>query len=476
MSENKLNVIDLHKRYGEHEVLKGVSLQANAGDVISIIGSSGSGKSTFLRCINFLEKPSEGSIVVNGQTINLVRDKDGQLKVADKNQLRLLRTRLTMVFQHFNLWSHMTVLENVMEAPIQVLGLSKQEARERAVKYLAKVGIDERAQGKYPVHLSGGQQQRVAIARAIVNEPEVLLLDEPLAALDLKMRKDMQMELKEMHKSLGITFVYVTHDQEEALTLSDTIVVMSEGKIQQIGTPIDIYNEPINSFVADFIGESNILNGTMIHDKLVRFCGTEFECVDEGFGENTPVDVVIRPEDLYIFPVSEMAQLVGVVETSIFKGVHYEMTVLCGGYEFLVQDYHHFEVGAEVGLLVKPFDIHIMKKERVCNTFEGKLLDATHVEFLGCNFECVPVEGIAFDTNVKVEVDFEKVILQDNEEDGTLTGEVKFILYKGDHYHLTVLSDWDENVFVDTNDVWDDGDRVGITIPPDAIRIVKITD
>jgi spermidine/putrescine ABC transporter, ATP-binding protein PotA len=324
--------------------------------------------------------------------------------------------------------------------------------------------------------LSGGQQQRVAIARAIVNEPEVLLLDEPLAALDLKMRKDMQMELKEMHKSLGITFVYVTHDQEEALTLSDTIVVMSEGKIQQIGTPIDIYNEPINSFVADFIGESNILNGTMIHDKLVRFCGTEFECVDEGFGENTPVDVVIRPEDLYIFPVSEMAQLTGVVQTSIFKGVHYEMTVLCGGYEFLVQDYHHFEVGAEVGLLVKPFDIHIMKKERVCNTFEGKLQDATHVEFLGCTFECASVEGLESGTDVKVEVDFDKVILQDNEEDGTLTGEVKFILYKGDHYHLTVWSDWDENVFVDTNDVWDDGDRVGITIPPDAIRVIKITD
>ena len=324
--------------------------------------------------------------------------------------------------------------------------------------------------------LSGGQQQRVAIARAIVNEPEVLLLDEPLAALDLKMRKDMQMELKEMHKSLGITFVYVTHDQEEALTLSDTIVVMSEGKIQQIGTPIDIYNEPINSFVANFIEESNILNGTMIHDKLVRFCGTEFECVDEGFGENTPVDVVIRPEDLYIFPVSDMAQLTGVVQTSIFKGVHYEMTVLCGGYEFLVQDYHHFEVGAEVGLLVKPFDIHIMKKERGCNTFEGKLLDTTHVEFLGCNFECVPVEGIESNEDVKVEVDFDKVVLQDNEEDGTLTGEVKFILYKGDHYHLTVFSDWDENLFVDTNDVWDDGDRVGITIPPDAIRVIKITD
>ena len=184
MSENKLNVIDLHKHYGEHEVLKGVSLQANAGDVISIIGSSGSGKSTFLRCINFLEKPSAGSIVVSGQNIGLVRDKDGQLKVADKNQLRLLRTRLTMVFQHFNLWSHMTVLENVMEAPIQVLGLSKHEARERAVKYLAKVGIDERAQGKYPVHLSGGQQQRVSIARALAMEPEALLFDEPTSALD----------------------------------------------------------------------------------------------------------------------------------------------------------------------------------------------------------------------------------------------------------------------------------------------------
>jgi spermidine/putrescine transport system ATP-binding protein len=279
--------------------------------------------------------------------------------------------------------------------------------------------------------------------------------------------------LKEMHKSLGITFVYVTHDQEEALTLSDTIVVMSEGRIQQIGTPIDIYNEPINSFVADFIGESNILNGVMIHDKLVRFCNTEFECVDEGFGENMPVDVVIRPEDLYIFPVSEAAQLTGVVQSSVFKGVHYEMTVLCNGYEFLVQDYHHFEVGALVGLLVKPFDIHIMKKERVCNTFEGKLIDETHVEFLGCNFECAPVTGIEAGSEVKVEVGFDNVILQDNEEDGALTGEVKFILYKGDHYHLTVLSDWDENVFVDTNDVWDDGDRVGITIPPDGIRVIK---
>ena len=459
-----LNVKGVKKFYGQGEgrimVLKGIECIIEKGEICVLLGPSGSGKSTLLNLIGGIEDIDEGSIFVDQQDLGVMSSKElGQYR----------RKTLGFIFQSYHLVPHLTVKENIesgaylSSSPIDIHDL------------LLKLGLEEH-KNKYPNQLSGGQQQRVAIARAIVNEPEVLLLDEPLAALDLKMRKDMQMELKEMHKSLGITFVYVTHDQEEALTLSDTIVVMSEGKIQQIGTPIDIYNEPINAFVADFIGESNILNGTMIHDKLVRFCGTEFECVDEGFGENVPVDVVIRPEDLYIFPVSEMAQLVGVVETSIFKGVHYEMTVLCGGYEFLVQDYHHFEVGAEVGLLVKPFDIHIMKKERVCNTFEGKLLDATHVEFLGCNFECVPVEGIAFDTNVKVEVDFEKVILQDNEEDGTLTGEVKFILYKGDHYHLTVLSDWDENVFVDTNDVWDDGDRVGITIPPDAIRIVKITD
>ena len=286
------------------------------------------------------------------------------------------------------------------------------------------------------------------------------------------MRKDMQMELKEMHKSLGITFVYVTHDQEEALTLSDTIVVMSEGRIQQIGTPTDIYNEPINSFVADFIGESNILNGVMVKDKLVHFCDRDFECVDEGFGEQVPVDVVIRPEDLYIFPVSDMAQLRGVVQSCIFKGVHYEMVVLCHGYEFVVQDYHAFEAGMEVGLLVKPHDIHIMKKERLCNTFEGKLLDATHVEFLGCEFECAPVDLQKVPLGeVQVEVDFDKIDLQDDAEDGTLTGEVKFILYKGNHYHLTVWSDWDENVFVDTNDVWDDGDHVGISIAPEDIRV-----
>lgn len=441
---------------GVNQVLKNIDLDVEKGELVTLLGPSGCGKSTLLRSLAGLEDVSSGQIILDGEDItNTPVQKRG----------------IGMVFQQYSLFQNMNVEDNIAFG-LKIAKMDKNEIDKKVKAAIEMVDLTGKEKS-YPSQLSGGQQQRVAIARAIVNEPEVLLLDEPLAALDLKMRKDMQMELKEMHKSLGITFVYVTHDQEEALTLSDTIVVMSEGRIQQIGTPIDIYNEPINSFVADFIGESNILNGVMIHDKLVRFCNTEFECVDEGFGENMPVDVVIRPEDLYIFPVSEAAQLTGVVQSSVFKGVHYEMTVLCNGYEFLVQDYHHFEVGALVGLLVKPFDIHIMKKERVCNTFEGKLIDETHVEFLGCNFECAPVTGIEAGSEVKVEVGFDNVILQDNEEDGALTGEVKFILYKGDHYHLTVLSDWDENVFVDTNDVWDDGDRVGITIPPDGIRVIK---
>lgn len=377
MQEDKsiIEVSHVSKYFGDKTALDDVTLNVKKGEFVTILGPSGCGKTTLLRLIAGFQTASEGEIRISGMEIT---------------QTPPHKRPVNTVFQKYALFPHLNVYDNI------AFGLKLKKTPKQTIEKKVKAALKMVGMTDYEYRdvdsLSGGQQQRVAIARAIVNEPEVLLLDEPLAALDLKMRKDMQMELKEMHKSLGITFVYVTHDQEEALTLSDTIVVMSEGKIQQIGTPIDIYNEPINAFVADFIGESNILNGTMIHDKLVRFCGTEFECVDEGFGENVPVDVVIRPEDLYIFPVSEMAQLVGVVETSIFKGVHYE------------------------------------------------------------------------------------VILQDNEEDGTLTGEVKFILYKGDHYHLTVLSDWDENVFVDTNDVWDDGDRVGITIPPDAIRIVKITD
>ncbi|MBQ8673563.1 MAG: polyamine ABC transporter ATP-binding protein [Bacteroides sp.] len=452
-----ISVEHVSKHFGEKTVLDDVNLYVRKGEFVTILGPSGCGKTTLLRLIAGFQTASEGVITISGKDITQTPP-----------HLRPVNT----VFQKYALFPHLNVFNNIAFG----LKLKKMPAatiEKKVTQALRMVGMTD-YEDRHVDSLSGGQQQRVAIARAIVNEPEVLLLDEPLAALDLKMRKDMQMELKEMHKNLGITFVYVTHDQEEALTLSDTIVVMSEGKIQQIGTPIDIYNEPINSFVADFIGESNILNGWMIKDKLVSFAGHEFECVDKGFGENAKVDVVVRPEDIYIFDPSEAAQLTGTVTSSIFKGVHYEMLVQTKeGYELMVQDYHCFEVGHEVGLLVKPFDIHVMKKERTCNTFEGKVTDENHVEFLGCSFECSDTKGLAPDTPVTVEVDFDNVVLEDNEEDGKLTGEVKFILYKGNHYHLTVLTDWDENIFVNTNDVWDDGDRVGITIAPDAIRVIN---
>lgn len=456
-SETKpiIEVRGVSKFFGEKTALDHINLSIKKGEFVTILGPSGCGKTTLLRLIAGFQTASEGVICIAGKEIT---------------QTPPHKRPVNTVFQKYALFPHLNVYDNIAFG-LKLKKLPKDVVLKKVKAALKMVGMTD-YEYRDVNSLSGGQQQRVAIARAIVNEPEVLLLDEPLAALDLKMRKDMQMELKEMHKSLGITFVYVTHDQEEALTLSDTIVVMSEGRIQQIGTPTDIYNEPINSFVADFIGESNILNGVMVKDRLVHFCDRDFECVDEGFGEQTPVDVVIRPEDLYIFPVSDMAQLRGVVQSCIFKGVHYEMVVLCQGYEFVVQDYHAFEAGTEVGLLVKPHDIHIMKKERLCNTFDGKLLDETHVEFLGCTFECAPVDLQQVPLGeVQVEVDFDKIDLQDDAEDGALTGEVKFILYKGNHYHLTVWSDWDENVFVDTNDVWDDGDHVGISIAPEDIRV-----
>ena len=453
-----IEIKNVSKFFGEKVALDNVNLSVRKGEFVTILGPSGCGKTTLLRLIAGFQTASEGMICIGGKEITQTPP-----------HLRPVNT----VFQKYALFPHLNVYDNIAFG-LKLKKMSKTDIEKKVKAALKMVGMTD-YEYRDVNSLSGGQQQRVAIARAIVNEPEVLLLDEPLAALDLKMRKDMQMELKEMHRRLGITFVYVTHDQEEALTLSDTIVVMSEGRIQQIGGPTDIYNEPINAFVADFIGESNILNGVMVKDGLVNFCGRDFECVDKGFGENVPVDVVIRPEDLYIFPVSEAAQLCGKVQSCIFKGVHYEMVVTVGNYEIIVQDYHAFEVGSEVGLLIKPFDIHIMKKERTCNTFEARVIDDTHVEFLGCEFECAPVDRSDASKDwehVKAEVDFDQVVLLDNAEDGMLTGEVKFILYKGDHYHLTVFSDWDENVFVDTNDVWDDGDHVGISIPPHAIRII----
>jgi spermidine/putrescine transport system ATP-binding protein len=453
-----ITVENLSHKFGDKTVLQDINLSIGKGEFVTILGPSGCGKTTLMRLIGGFLNATNGRINIAGKDMTKMPP-----------HLRPVNT----VFQRYALFPHLNVYENIAFG-LQLKKLPKEEIKKRVKQVLKIVTMTDYEERDVDT-LSGGQQQRVAIARAIVNEPEVLLLDEPLAALDLKMRKDMQMEIKAMHKKLGISFLYVTHDQEEAMTLSDRIVVMREGVIQQIGSPVEIYNEPANAFVADFIGESNILNGTMIEDELVEFAGHRFECIDRGFAANEPVEVVVRPEDIYIFEVSDKAQFTGQVTSSIFKGVHYEMLVMTPeGYEFLIQDYHCFDTGKTVGLLVKPSDIQVMKKERLCNTFIGEVVDSRNVKFMDTEFACPEAAKFAEGSEVRVKVDFGDVNLFDNEEEGMLGGVVSFILYKGNHYHLTVSTGDNEHIFVDTNDIWDDGDSVGISISPDAIHLEAI--
>ena len=344
MNHTLVNLTDISKRFGEQVILDKLNLSIRENEFLTLLGPSGCGKTTTLRILGGFESPDSGRVIFDGKDItNLPPNK----------------RNLNTVFQKYALFSHMSIEENIAFG-LKISGKSRAYIRDK-VKYALKLVNLEGYENRLPDSLSGGQQQRVAIARAIVNEPRLLLLDEPLGALDLKLRQDMQYELIRLKNELGITFIYVTHDQEAALTMSDTIVVMNQGYIQQMGTPEDIYNEPQNAFVADFIGESNILPGIMLEDKLVEILGTKFPCVDVGFGKSEPVDVVIRPEDVDLLAPEE-GIIQGVVSHLIFKGVHYEMEVQANGFEWLVHSTDMFPVGQKVGIHVNPFDIQIMHK------------------------------------------------------------------------------------------------------------------
>ena len=344
MSKHLIDLQHISKSYDGQMILDDLNLYIRENEFLTLLGPSGCGKTTTLRLIGGFETPDQGKVIFDGKDITSLPPNKRQLNT---------------VFQKYALFPHMTIAENIAFG-LKIRKKSNAYIQDK-IKYALKLVNLDGFENRTSDSLSGGQQQRIAIARAIVNEPKLLLLDEPLGALDLKLRQDMQYELIRLKNELGITFIYVTHDQEEALTMSDTSVVMNQGYIQQIGTPVDIYNEPENAFVADFIGDSNIIDGIMLEDKLVEILGAKFRCVDTGFGQNRPVDVVIRPEDVDLVK-PDQGIINGVVTHLIFKGVHYEMEVLANGYEWLVHSTDCFPVGTEVGLSVDPFDIQIMNK------------------------------------------------------------------------------------------------------------------
>ena len=351
MSKELIRLKDLTMSFGGETVLDSINLYFNDHEFLTLLGPSGCGKTTTLRIIGGFQTPTSGDVLFEGQRIN---------------DLPPHQRKINTVFQKYALFPHLDVYDNIAFG-LRVAKLDEMEVDRRVSEMLEIVSL-KGFDGRKVTSLSGGQQQRVAIARALVNQPRVLLLDEPLGALDLRLRKDMQNELKRIQQQMGITFIYVTHDQEEALAMSDTVVVMDKGVIQQIGTPEDIYNEPKNAFVADFIGESNILDGVMLTDRLVQIYGKKFDCVDSGFGKNEPVDVVIRPEDVdFVSP--DDGHLCGTVTGSTFKGTFYDIIVDVQGFKWLVQTTDYQPDGASVGLRIEPDAIHVMKKSKYSETF-----------------------------------------------------------------------------------------------------------
>lgn len=470
--DNIIQLKNVYKTYDDKTVVKNASLNIKRGEFVTLLGPSGCGKTTTLRMIAGFEMPTSGQIIFNGEDITNTPP-----------HLRPVNT----VFQKYALFPHLNVFNNIafgLKLKVIPNGTKKNRKGEEVQHYrkYTKAEIKEKVDNALKMvdledyghrnvsSLSGGQQQRVAIARALVNEPQVLLLDEPLGALDLKMRKDMQLELMDMHDRLGITFIYVTHDQEEALTMSDKIVVMRLGEIQQIASPEKIYDEPANAFVADFIGESTILSGVMLDDYKVEFCDTVFECVDKGFKKNEPIDVIIRPEDLKILDKDDKKSLINAtVLSSVFKGDHYQVTLLAGGNELVSHDTESYDVDDVVGLYIKPFDLHIMHKTRIINEIDTYITGENLVEICGTDFECKT--DLPEGTPVKVQVDFDDVEITDDEEDGTISATVLSSIYKGSYYQAILSTDDHYNFFADTDYEWLKGDRVGIKIAPEKILI-----
>ncbi len=485
-----IELIGVNKTYDSFAAVENFNLYVNKGEFVTFLGPSGCGKTTTLRMIAGFEIPTSGQILLNGKDIT---------------NLPPYKRPVNTVFQRYALFPHLDVYDNIAfglklkkvekkfidkhgQEKTKMVHLSQQEIDEKVVRALRIVDL-EQFESRDISTLSGGQQQRVAIARAIVNEPEILLLDEPLGALDLKMRKEMQLELKEMHRKLGITFIYVTHDQEEALTMSDTIVVMKDGQIQQIGTPTDIYNEPANAFVADFIGESNIYIGSMYGNNKVRFLGKVWDCVDD-FPIHEKVDVVVRPEDVIITTVDN-GVVVGTITNCIFKGIHYQYTIMVGKNEVAVQSTSQYQLNSQVGLRVEPDLIHIMKRQFSRNVFEGYVNKNNKVCFAEATWDAditslvkgshldeegylVTDKGLRYDltdADITIEIEMNDVEISDNLESGNIIGEIIEMVYLGDHYQLVVRTEEEDDFVVDTEWTWNENDKVSITIKPEKMKL-----
>ena len=477
-------------------VVDDFNLDITKGEFVTFLGPSGCGKTTTLRMIAGFEIPTSGKILLNGEDITKIPPH---------------KRPINTVFQRYALFPYLDVYDNVAfglklkkipyeaknrkgETVTKFRHFTKAEIDEKVMRALKIIDLED-LENRDISTLSGGQQQRVAIARAIVNEPEILLLDEPLGALDLKMRKEMQLELKEMHKKIGITFIYVTHDQEEALTMSDTIVVMKGGEIQQIGTPLDIYNEPVNAFVANFIGESNIYNATMVGKLQVKFLNHVFKCVDD-FALNEKVDVVVRPEDVEMTLVKralDEKKLSGKIVTKIFKGVHYEYVLMVGKSEVVAQSTKDYPLDATVYIDVEPENIQIMKKELTKNTYPEAYLDRNNkliisdAEFdvdvtqllkgskVDEDLYLIGPDGKKYDlddADVIAEIGLNAIEIVDGHDNGNANGVVISTIYVGDHWQVMVRTDEEEDFVVETVDTWNEGDLVSVKVKPEDISLM----